>query len=189
MSENYIINEGYRPLALPVQGSDLQVGRQYVLTPLVRLILADEYGFRGIPTVVECIRAQRGATRLIIKEEHLSSSGEVIASTERIEVREAQRACFSCYTGNKKFLRFEVEIDKLEALAPFYDKSHKLPAFEADWFKHASAQQWSSTRFRGQRLRWWAVGDSGAVASDGADKAPATKAKRTVSVDTSLLFD
>ena len=153
MSENYVTSDGYRPLILPESGELLQVGRQYALTPLARLILVEEYGLRGVPTMVTCIRKKAPPTRVITTTINLETNKAV--QTE--EEFPGQEACFSAYVGGGKHLKFEINLAKLDSLAPFYDKSHKLPAFEQDWLNTRSLPP-THAKFRGCSLRWWNKG-------------------------------
>lgn len=155
-SENYVSSDGFKPLVLPLTGEELIVGRQYALTPLVRLILADRYGVKGVPTIVECTRSRVGATTV----KTITTNEETGKVTEHVVRHEAQGAAFRVYVGNNRSIKFELDLSKLEELAPFYDKSHKLPELEEEWFKVTSQQ--SNTKFRGQLTRWWSRGDSGA---------------------------
>ena len=179
MSENYADTGGYKPLLLPTTGEELLPGRQYVLTPLARLILHEVYGLRGIPTICECIKAKRSATQITTVETNLETG---VSSPPRIMTLEAQQATFSTYVGNKKHITFILDLKKMDELAPFYDKSHKLPAMEDEWFKHVSDQP-LNVKFRGQSLRWWS---KGAVESDGSFK-PYMRKKTAESLDLSIL--
>lgn len=169
MSENYVTSDGFKPLVLPERGEDLIVGRQYALTPLARHIIAEEYGLRGLPTVVECIRSRVAACEITIIRKNVET-GKTTTVTRR---EEEQSETFRAYLGATNKPVFIVSLKKLEELAEFYDQSHKLPGdvnkhtaeqlarLEEEWFKVTS--QMSNTKFRGQPLRWWSRGDSGAA--------------------------
>lgn len=155
MSENYCSTDGYKPMVLPAKGEDLLEGRQYLLTPLARLILQEEYGIRGVPTVVECTKRKVAATRMETTSTNLET-GEVRKS---LVVLEPQRATFRAFMALKRVIRFELDIAKLEEFAPMYDKSHKLPALEEDWFAQRSLPS-THHKFRGQSLRFWSRPDN-----------------------------
>jgi len=191
MSENYVTSDGFKPLVLPLTGEELVVGRQYVLTPLARLIIAEEFGVKGLPTVVECLKCRVAATRITTIIENLET-GEKI---ERVRNVEAQTETFRAYLGATNKPVFTVDIKKLEKLADFYDQSHKLPGdinkhtserlgqMEDEWFKVTSQQ--SNNKFRGQPLRWWARGNSGELPAEKSAKSAPTAKKRQV--DLSIL--
>lgn len=154
MSENYVSNDGYKPLVLPLRGEDLSPGRQYLLTPLARLILEDRFGLHNVPTVVECLSARHPATCIRSCVENLET-GQVLWTVSQLPEREAT---FRAFLGKGRILKFTVDLRKLEELAPFYSTSHKLPKLEEDWFTETAKYDRSiaNRKFRGQPLRWWA---------------------------------
>lgn len=179
MSDLYVSTDGFKPLPLPVEGEDLQPGRQYLLTPLVRLILDEVYGFRGVPTVVECLHARRPATiiRTMVQD---AESGKTLSSS--IMEVPAREATFRAFLGKGRVLKFEVSLARLADMAPFYDKSHKLPLLEEEWFA-ATRQYPVGQKFRGQPLRWW---DRGAPVGR---QVGAARRLSSVKPDISVLFD
>jgi hypothetical protein len=46
----------------------------------------------------------------------------------------------------------------MEEMAPFYEKSHKLPKLEEQWFTQRNLPP-IHIKFRGQSLRWWSKPD------------------------------
>lgn len=190
MSENYLGSDGFRPLVLPERGEDLLEGRQYALTPLFRLILKEEYGLVNVPTIVECFHKKIPATLLETRSTNLET-GEVRESKMELP---AQSACFRAFLGHGRILKFEVELLKLDEMAPFYDPSHQLPGqkkeyldreiekMERDWFAQSSLQP-IHRKFRGCTLRWWS---KGAPTKEGTF---ILRKKRRCTVDTSLLDD
>lgn len=154
-SENYIGTDGFRPLPLPLTGEELLEGRQYCLTPLARLVIREEFGIAGIPTVVVCTRRKVARTTITT----VTFNHETKASITRVQELEAQDACFRPSNSAKPFT---IDLTKLEERAPFHNNSHKLPEMEAEWF--ANTQQLPiNHKFRGQPLRWWVRGDGGIV--------------------------
>jgi len=153
MSDQFVGNDGFRPLPLPATGEELLEGRQYALTPLARLILREEYGLSGVATIVECISRKVAHTTIT----STTFNHETKETTVRVMEVEPQPATFRVQ-GTK--LRFQLDIKKLDEFAPFYDKSHKLPAMEAEWFeqRHLSPVH---HKFRGCSLRWWSKEQSG----------------------------
>lgn len=141
-------SDGFKPLCLPERGEDLQEGRQYVLTPLARLILVEEFGLAGLPRVVECIHRRVFATRLTTVSENLETK---VSKTSVIDLP-AQDASFR-YGKNK----FVLDLAKLVDLAPFYADSHKLPTEEEKWFE-TREQYPLARRLRGAPLNWWKQG-------------------------------
>lgn len=150
MSEKYLTTEGYKPLILPERGEELQQGRQYALTPLVRLILHEVYGLSNIPTIVECLHPKVAATQVVTSRTNLET-GQVTVASYTIE---PQAATFRVFLALGRILKFEVDLVKIIELAPFYSTSHKLPAFEEDWFKQRNLAP-VNRHFRGCTYRWW----------------------------------
>lgn len=172
MSDTYVTLDGYRPLALPLTGEELIEGRQYALTPLARLILREEYGLAGIPTVVECLHKKVAKTTITTSTLN-HETNEVKVSVMQLE---AQPASFRVFLAVGRILKFELDIAKLEEFAPFYDKSHKLPEMEAEWFaqRHLTPVH---HKFRGCSLRWWSkneqAGTAARISSGGAKRVSA----------------
>jgi hypothetical protein len=169
MSENYVSSDGYKPLPLPERGEDFQEGRQYALTPLARLILKKEYGLSNVPTIVECLLRKVAATRIAT---HTLNRETGEAKWTVMELA-PQDATFRAYLGRTTVLKFTIDVAKLIALEPMYNKSHELPTMEADWFKHRSLQPLHK-KLRGCTLRWWEAG-SVVPKAPGAPRARATR--------------
>lgn len=150
MSELYVDKKDFRPLILPEKGEQLERGRQYVLTPLARLILQEKYGLFGVPTVVECIQHKVARTLVQVMRTNLDTG----KSTYSIQELPGQEATFRVFLGVGRVLKFEVDLVKLEEFAPFYADSHKLPALEDDWFATRCLPP-TNRKFRGCTLRWW----------------------------------
>lgn len=180
MSDLYVSSaaDGFKPLPLPATGEELQPGRQYLLTPIARLILDEVYGLRGIPTCVECLHARRPETNIRSMTEDVET-GKIIA-TNVVNVP-AREATFRAFLGKGKIVRFEVSLKKMEEMVPFYDKSHKLPELEEEWF--AVISKYPKGKFRGCTLRWW---DKGAEVP----RAPGSRAAHLQKkLDLSILLD
>jgi hypothetical protein len=178
MSENYLDKKDFRPMVLPERGEQLEKGRQYVLTPLARLILQEKYGICGVPTIVECILIKTPPMRV----EVLRTNLETNKSQYSIIESEGQEATFRVFMGvGRPSLKFEIDLLKLAEFAPFYADSHKLPALEADWFATRCLPS-VHQKFRGCTLRWWSKGAS----TESSDFVPYKRAARKVP-DLSLL--
>lgn len=151
MSQDTLERNAYRPHILPERGEDLVRGWQYLLTPLVRLILQEKYGYYGVPTVVECILVKTPPMRIQIMRTNLETG----ASLYSIQETEGQEATFRVYMGvGRPALKFCVNFEQLAELAPMYAESHKLPALEEDWFETRHLPS-PSEKLRGCSIRWW----------------------------------
>lgn len=180
MSEQYLSSaaDGFKPLLLPLTGEELQPGRQYLLTPVARVILEEVYGLFNIPTVVECLHAKRPAT-IVRSITQNAETGKVI-STSVMEV-EGREATFRAFLSKGKHVVFCLSLEKMEELVPFYNTSHKIPIKEEEWFEVTS--KYPPGKFRGCTLRWW---KQGAVVG----KIPGSpRAASTKKVDISILLD
>jgi len=120
MSELYCDNGGFSPLPLPSCGESLQIGRQYVLTPQARRSLKDTYGYVNVPSLVECTSAKRPATRIRSYHENLETG----AGFWRVTDFPGTESSFRTYVGNGKYLKFDLPLEKLKELEPYYDTSH-----------------------------------------------------------------
>lgn len=165
MSENYVSTDGFRPLILPATSEELLEGRQYALTPLVRLILKEVYSLVNVPTIVECFRRKVAASETYTRYTNLETKQVIEHTTQQ----PGQAACFRAFLGYGRIVKFELDLVKLEELAPFYDPSHQLPGqkkdyldkeiekMENDWFAQRSLYP-IHRKFRGCTLRWWSKG-------------------------------
>jgi hypothetical protein len=161
MNDEYVKNEGYRPLVLPERGEDLLEGRQYALTPLARLVLEREFGLANVPTVVECILRKVAKTTLITRTFNHELRTRTVS---RIRLP-AQQETFRAYTHT--VFKFSLSLAKLYELAPYYDPSHQLPGsrfrdsdleklakLEQDWFNNRHLPS-THKKLAGRTLRWW----------------------------------
>jgi len=177
MSDKYISGDGFRPMVLPDSGEELLEGRQYVLTPLARVILLEAYGLGNIPTIVECVHRKIAATIVLTRTINLET-GQVSKSRLKLQ---PQAASFRAFLQKGRVVRFELDIKKLDELAPFYSDSHKIPQMEEDWFATRCLPP-LNRKFRGCTLRWW---DKGAEVKLGGSFKPYMRRKQAV--DLSIL--
>lgn len=104
------------PHTLPKSGFDLIEGFQYVLSPVARSVIDDVYGIKNVPKYVECVRSQRDEVEFFSRQTNLRT-GEVI---ERSFVQEGCQAVFRGLTGNKKFVKFELDLEFVHERAAAY---------------------------------------------------------------------
>lgn len=149
MSDNY-----FGPLVLPEKGEDLLEGYQYLLTPLARDMLSNIYGYRGLPTVVECIRRRVAATCIRSLTENLET-GE-----QRWTVMDLdhQDATFRVRTGGLRPIIFTIDLAEMARRAPVYMETHKIPDSLIDNWEEETRKYPLNLRFRGCTWRWWAQG-------------------------------
>jgi hypothetical protein len=162
MSELYVDNEGYKPQILPERGEDLMEGRQYALTPLARLVLEREYGYGGLPTVLECLLRKVCRTTITT---HTFNHETRKHKVSRLRL-DPQEETFRAFTAGG-IVKFSFSIAKLDELAPFYDPSHSIPGakwgktdidklakLEDDWFNTRHLPS-THRKVAGRTLRWW----------------------------------
>src|SRR5690606_26286682 len=118
--------EGFKPLPLPRKGEDLEQGRQYMLSPLARLIIDEVFGYRGVPTYVECLRKKVARTRITTTTENLET-GEVKTSSMELE---AQVETFRAFMAYKRVLKFSIDLERLHSSEGIYANSPKLKFYE-----------------------------------------------------------
>lgn len=127
MSDLYVTQDGYKPLRLPATGEELLSGRQYYLSPVARVVIEEMYGLRGIPSVVECILAQRPRRSIRTISTNLDT-GELISDREIVQ--DGQHATFVAFIKHKKHVKFTCDLAKVKELEPFYVESDKVSDYE-----------------------------------------------------------
>lgn len=151
MPSDTLDRNSYRPHILPERGEDLVRGWQYVLTPLVRLILQERYGYYGVPTVVECLLIKTPPMRIEVMRTNLLTG----KAQYSIQETEGQEATFRVFMGvGRPAIKFSVDFEQIALLAPMYADSHKLPALEEDWFETRHLPS-PTEKLRGCSIRWW----------------------------------
>ena len=123
MSQNYVTNDGFKPLPLPEKGEDLQQGRQYMLDPVARGAIEDMYGMAGVPAIIECLLAKRPATRIDSTSTNLET-GEVRISQPIF--LPCQHETFRAFQAHKRHLKFTIDLARVHEMRPFYAKAHKV---------------------------------------------------------------
>jgi len=137
MSELYADNGGFRPLRLPTSGYDLQPGRQYILDSVARVIVADVYGLRNLPSVIECMSAKSDAC-IIVSYQINRRTGE--KTPERhLEVPESNEV-FRAFPTGSKHVTFTIDLAKVEERRAAY--------VEADLVKDEEEHKVSTPKVR-----------------------------------------
>lgn len=133
--------DGFRPLPLPARGEDLLPGRQYYLNPLARLVVSDVYGLRGLPSVIECLAKKVSPTRIETITTNLAT-GQV---SRREHLLPEQAACFRVFGGPNRIIKFNLDLEHVEARKPFYADSPKLKDFELSDERPRTAKRTGTT--------------------------------------------
>ncbi len=137
MSEIYADNGGFRPLRLPKSGYDLQPGRQYILDSVARVIVADVYGLRNLPSVIECMSAKSDAC-VAVSYQINKRTGE--KTPERhLEVPESNEV-FRAFPAGSKYVTFTIDLAKVE--------ERRAASAEADLVKDEEEKQAAAPRVK-----------------------------------------
>lgn len=134
MSDQFVTNDGYKPLKLPSTGEELQRGRQYYLSPVARTVIEEVYGLKGVPHIVECELAARPAT--LVERNTYSIrlvDGKVMRDKllhSRVEENTEQLATFRAFIKFKNAYKFTIDLAKVRELEPFYADAPKVSDYE-----------------------------------------------------------
>lgn len=127
MSDQYVTQDGYKPLRLPATGDELLSGRQYYLSPVARVVIEEMYGLRGIPSVVECLLAKRPRRSIRTVSTNLDTG---IVISDREVLQDEQHATFVAFIKHKKHVKFTCDLTKVKDLEPFYVDSDRVSDYE-----------------------------------------------------------
>lgn len=144
----------FKPLLLPERGELLEEGRQYLLTPLARDMLDKEFGYRGVPTVVECVRRRVAPTRIVSTTTNL----ETEVYTQSIVLLDEQQATFRAFLAHRRHITFPLDLAAMDSRAEMYAESHVIPASLVEEWAEETKKYPISRKFRGCTLRWWEAG-------------------------------
>lgn len=121
----------YRPLHLPAKGEDLQEGRQYILDPIARAIIVDTYGLQP-PREIVCL-SRKYSARTIKTITTYHETQEVVTHEH---VDEGRPPLFRAFMALNRIQKFTLDMEKIEALKPFYVDSPKVKDFEQEEKTH-----------------------------------------------------
>lgn len=103
------------PLHLPKSGLDLISGRQYVIDPVARAVIVNEFGIQT-PQIVECLHSQQDEKNVVITSTNIRTGEVKIVSF----VEPAREATFRAFYKYKKTDVFTLDLAKVESLRSFY---------------------------------------------------------------------